>query len=67
MLSGPQTAGDGSAPNGDAGFVRAVAEAYEAGLPIAFTGLFAGETRRRISVPVYPFERRRYWVDSPKT
>ena len=39
---------------------------YETGLPIAFAGLFAGETRRRISVPGYPFERRRYWVDSPK-
>ena len=67
MLSGPQADGDGSAPNGDTGFVRAVAGAYEAGLPIAFAGLFAGETRRRISVPGYPFERRRYWVDSPKT
>ena len=43
--------GDGSAPNGDAGFARAVAGAYEAGLPVAFAGLFAGEVRRRISVP----------------
>ncbi|MDE0458181.1 MAG: SDR family NAD(P)-dependent oxidoreductase [Chromatiales bacterium] len=68
VLSGRRTAdGDGSAPNGDTGFVRAVADAYEAGFPIAFAGLFAGESRRRISVPVYPFERQRYWVDSPKT
>ena len=67
VLSGPgPTDGDGSAPSGDAGFVRAVAGAYEAGLPVAFAGLFAGETRRRISVPGYPFERRRYWVESPK-
>ena len=41
--------------------------AYEAGLPVAFAGLFAGETRRRISVPGYPFEHRCYWVESPKT
>ena len=67
VLSGPGPAdGDGSAPNGDAGFAREVAGAYEAGLPISFAGLFAGESRRRISVPGYPFERRRYWIESPK-
>ena len=66
VLTGPGAA-DGSAPDGDAGFVQAVAHAYEAGLPIAFAGLFAGETRRRIPVPGYPFERRRHWVGSPKT
>ena len=27
-----------------------------------FTGLFAGEERRRISVPGYPFQRQRHWV-----
>jgi len=67
VLSGPGPAGgNGSAPNGDTGFVRAVAGAYEAGLPVAFAGLHAGETRRRISVPGYPFEPRRYWVEPPK-
>ena len=67
VLSGPGPADGGSfAVNGDAGFVQAVAAAYEAGLPIAFAGLFAGETRRRISVPGYPFERQRYWIESPK-
>ena len=35
---------------------------YEAGLPIRFDGLFAGEARRRISLPGYPFQRERYWV-----
>ena len=43
------------------GFVEAVADAYEAGLEVSFVGLFAGEVRRRISLPVYPFERQRYW------
>ena len=43
-------------------FVEAVAGAYEAGLPVSFPGLFAGETRRRISLPSYPFQRRRYWI-----
>ena len=43
-------------------FVEAVAAAYEAGLPVAFAGLFAGEDRRRISLPTYPFQRRRHWI-----
>ena len=46
-------------------FVDAVAKAYEAGLNIDFTGLFAGESRRRVSIPGYPFQRRRHWVDEP--
>ena len=46
---------------GASGFVEAVAGAYEAGLAVSFSGLFAGETRRRISLPGYPFQRRRHW------
>ena len=47
---------------GRTGFVEAVAGAYEAGLAIAFEGLFAGEARRRVGIPTYPFQRRRHWV-----
>ena len=46
--------------NGD--FVGAVAGAYEAGLDIAFEGLFVGERRRRVALPAYPFQRDRYWI-----
>ena len=53
IVIGPKPAG---------GFAAAVAEAYEAGVAIGFDGLFAGETRRRIALPGYPFERRRYWI-----
>lgn len=49
------------------GFVDAVAKAYESGIDIDFAGLFAGEARRRVPVPRYPFQRRRHWVDAPKT
>ena len=59
-----QTPGPGS--EADRGFADAVASAYEAGLPIRFEGLFAGETRRRISVPGYPFQRERHWLDAPR-
>ena len=48
------------------GFVEATAGAYEAGLELDFVGLFAGETRRRISLPGYPFQRARHWVQTSK-
>ena len=47
---------------GGTGFVEAVAGAYEAGLTLSFDGMFAGESCRRISLPSYPFQRRRHWV-----
>ena len=50
----------------DYGFTDAVAGAYEAGLTLAFDGLFAGEERRRIELPGYPFQRERHWVDAPR-
>jgi acyl transferase domain-containing protein len=28
-------------------------------------GLYAGESRRRVPLPTYPFERRRFWLDPP--
>ena len=48
-------------------FLEAAAAAYEAGLPISFAGLFAGEERRRISLPGYPFEPVRHWVEPPSS
>ncbi len=40
------------------------AAAWEAGSEVSLAGRFAGESRRRISLPGYPFQRRRYWVGS---
>ena len=57
---------DAPAMNGDSGFAEAVAGAFEAGLSVSFAGLFAGEDRRRISLPGYPFERRRHWFQAPQ-
>ena len=53
-------------PGSGGGFVEAVAGAYEAGLPLRFEGLFAGEERRRIALPGYPFQRERYWIEAPR-
>ena len=55
-----------SATEAEDAFFAAVAEAYEAGLQVRFDGLFAGESRRRISLPGYPFRRDRYWIDAPR-
>ncbi|MDE2902051.1 MAG: SDR family NAD(P)-dependent oxidoreductase [Chloroflexota bacterium] len=54
---------DASTPEAESTFIDAVAGAYEAGLEISFEGLFAAETRRRISLPSYPFQRRRHWLE----
>ncbi len=43
-------------------FVRSLARAYSSGVPLSFQGLFAGEQRRKISIPAYPFQRRSFWV-----
>ena len=61
-LRRPSGGEDAAEISADADFVEAVAQAYEAGLGVSFAGLFAGETRRRISLPGYPFQRRRFWL-----
>ena len=61
----PPDGGEETAADAGAGFVAAVAGAYEAGLGVSLAGLFAGETRRRIPLPGYPFQRRRYWLRKP--
>ena len=54
---------NGSTVGPKSSFVDAVAEVYRTGLEISFEGLFAGETRSRISLPGYPFQRERHWVE----
>ncbi len=44
----------------------AVARLWVAGVEIDWRGRSAGEERRRVSLPGYPFEHKRYWIDAPK-
>ncbi len=37
------------------------------GGPVDWCGFYAHEHRCRLSLPTYPFERQRYWIDPPKT
>jgi acyl transferase domain-containing protein len=43
----------------------ALARLWLAGVDIDWAGFSAGERRRRVPLPTYPFERRHYWVDAP--
>ena len=52
------------APQSGRAFIEAVARAYEAGFTLDFAGLFAGEDRRRISLPGYPFQHRHFWFEA---
>ena len=61
-----RNASEDSSAVSDCGFLQAVAGVYDAGYPVALAGLFAGEFRRRISLPSYPFQRRRHWIAAPK-
>ncbi len=54
-------ASQGTEAESAAGFYAAVAKAYEEGLGVSPEALFAGEMRRRIGLPIYPFDRRRHW------
>ena len=37
---------------------------WMAGIKIDWYGFYSNETRRRLILPTYPFERQRYWIDS---
>ncbi len=52
-------------------FLTTYSRLWAAGLPIDLKSQWAGETRKRITLPTYPFQQDRYWIDptdeSPKT
>ncbi len=46
--------------------LAALARLWGQGAAVDFRRLFAGQTRRRVSLPAYPFERERCWLpDAP--
>ncbi len=57
-LAGPVEALTGTDPLAEAG------RRWLAGEPFDAAELFAGQKRRRIPLPTYPFERHRYWIDA---
>ncbi|WP_413988224.1 amino acid adenylation domain-containing protein [Labrys okinawensis] len=45
---------------------EALGRLWAAGVPVNWPGLRDGAQPRRVSLPTYPFERERHWVDAPK-
>jgi acyl transferase domain-containing protein len=45
--------------------LEAVGRLWAAGGAVEWAGLWAGERRRRVPLPTYPFERQRCWIDPP--
>ncbi|SOD80783.1 Acyl transferase domain-containing protein [Streptomyces sp. Ag109_G2-15] len=45
-------------------FYASLAELHVRGVPVDWTGVFAGSTARRVELPTYAFQRRRYWVEA---
>jgi acyl transferase domain-containing protein len=44
--------------------LQAAGRLWLAGVDVDWTALHAGERRRRVPLPTYPFERKRYWIDA---
>lgn len=40
-----------------------IGKLWQSGVNIRFSGVYGQEQRRRLHLPVYPFERQRYWFD----
>jgi acyl transferase domain-containing protein len=49
-----------------AGLLDAVAQLWAAGSAVSWNAYFGGERRRRVSLPTYPFQRRRYWIEAAR-
>jgi len=47
---------------GEERFALALAEAHAKGVEVAWDVCFDGSGTRRVSLPTYPFQRRRYWL-----
>ncbi|HEX2271005.1 MAG TPA: condensation domain-containing protein [Pyrinomonadaceae bacterium] len=45
---------------------KALGQLWQAGVRIDWSGFYRSERRRRLSLPTYPFERQRYWIETPR-
>jgi amino acid adenylation domain-containing protein len=47
--------------------LSAIGQLWAAGVHVDATSFWAGQRRRRIPLPTYPFERQRFWVEPART
>ncbi|MDK3158297.1 SDR family NAD(P)-dependent oxidoreductase [Kamptonema cortianum] len=53
-------------PQSEIGFIlNTLGKLWLAGVRVDWQGFHREETRRRVPLPSYPFERQRYWIDPP--
>lgn len=45
-------------------FLQAIGRLWMAGVNVKWNQMYEGENRHRISLPTYPFEEKRYWIDA---
>jgi acyl transferase domain-containing protein len=56
------------ADQADQPFLRgALGQLWQHGVSVDWSALHTGRHRRRVQLPGYPFERRRFWIDPPGT
>lgn len=48
------------------GLTETLGRLWMVGVTIDWHGYYANEHRRRVVLPTYPFERKRYWPDAPQ-
>jgi acyl transferase domain-containing protein/acyl carrier protein len=46
-------------------FLESLAEAHVRGVDVDWAAIFAGSSARRVGLPTYAFQRRRYWLQAP--
>ena len=57
---------DGHSGEGDAAsLTNAVGSLWLAGVQVNWPAVHGGERRLHVSLPTYPFERKRFWLDAP--
>lgn len=47
--------------------LKTVGRVWLAGVEIDWSGFYFAQQCRRVPLPAYPFERRRYWIDPPSS
>jgi len=46
--------------------LRTLGQLWLTGMQVDWSGFYAHESRRRVPLPTYPFERQRYWIEAQK-
>jgi amino acid adenylation domain-containing protein len=62
----PSLADGFSGANDSIALMNALSALWSADVQPNWAALYHGVQRRRVSLPTYPFERKRYWIDLPQ-